>query len=130
MTRHLSTTVRAASLALALALCAASSRADAQSATAVPVAAADTGMKDLPLTPAELKSYAGTYSGTSPEGRTMTLAIVEEKGTLVGTMNGDDSSRLLSQGNAVIRRSSPTCASRSPCRAIVRRSSPCVRAIA
>lgn len=105
MTRHRSATLRIGALgAFALALCAASpSRAAAQAATASPAPAADSPMKDLPLSPAELKSYAGTYSGTSPEGRTMTLAIAEEKGTLVGTMNGAEPSRLLSQGNAVMR---------------------------
>ena len=105
MTRRLSTTLRVGALgALALALCAASpSRAAAQTATASPAPAADTAMKDLPLSPAELEAYAGTYSATSPEGRTMTLTIVKEKGTLVGTMNGTESSRLRSQGGAVVR---------------------------
>jgi hypothetical protein len=107
ITHRFSSIARGAALgAIALALGAVStSRAGAQSATAVsaPAAAADTAMKDLPLTPAERASYAGTYSGDSPEGRKMTLVIAEENGALVGTMNGDESSRLLSQGNGVIR---------------------------
>jgi hypothetical protein len=60
-------------------------------------------MKDLPMSAAERASYAGTYSATNPEGNKMTLVIAEENGALVGTMNGNEGSKLLKQGDAVVR---------------------------
>jgi hypothetical protein len=97
----------AATGAIALTLCALSTpRAGAQATTAVSApaaAAADTAMKDLPFSAAERAAYAGTYSGETPEGRKMTLVIAEQNGTLIGTMNGAESTRLLSQGKNVFR---------------------------
>jgi hypothetical protein len=99
---------RGAVAAIALALAAASPSRAAAPTTApasalAPTATADSAMKDLPMSAAERATYAGTYSATSPEGNKMTLVIAEQNGTLVGTMNGQDSSRLRSQGNGVLR---------------------------
>jgi hypothetical protein len=103
--RHLTITLHGAALgAIALALCAVpASRAAAQAIAAPSAVTADNALKDLPVSPADRASYVGTYSGDSPEGKKMTLVIVEENGKLVGTMNGADPSRLLSQGPGVMR---------------------------
>ena len=82
------------SLGLGLAAPAAGQEHSHNSSTAV-------AMKDLPLTPTQRQTYIGSYTGTSPDGEAMTFRIYEEDGVLKGQPEGQESKRLLYQGDHV-----------------------------